>query len=236
MPTGGRRRDLAVTAPPPPGRAGPECAVRNRLRGYTIAEILVVVGIVAVLAALILPGIGATQRRARDSVCVSHLAQVGHAASMYTQDYDGLYMWALDAADRHVPGLWSTEPDFAAQIPKMAMVHEVLVPYVRSRDLFSCPADTGYDVADFSGYPLDGRPTAFAQFGTSYNYRTELCVRHAGPASVSAPSVSPVLFDAAGNWHGASETQGYRYAVLVADGRVVTMTRDRLDRLFAFPP
>lgn len=214
-------------------RHGPR---HDRYWAYTLLEVVTVIGIVGVLAALLVPAILGARARARRGACVSNLAQVGHAVALYVQDYDGLYPWAVDPPDKYVPGAWSSNPAFAIQVPNMPLVHVALLPYTRSRDLFRCPDDTGYDTTDFSGYPLNGRPSSFDRFGTSFDYRTDLCVRHLGPASVAAPSDSPVLFDAAGNWHGGPELPSWRYSVLIADGRVANMTRDRLDRLFAFPP
>src|SRR2546429_4574367 len=56
-----------------------------------------------------------------------------------------------------------------------------LQPYIKSKELFHCPGDTGFEFEDFTGLPIDpggtppnATPTSFKKFGTSYYYRTEI--------------------------------------------------------------
>lgn len=58
--------------------------------GFTLIEILVVVSIVAVLCGIIFAAMAPAREKARQSVCVSNLHQMGRAISMYVQDYDGI--------------------------------------------------------------------------------------------------------------------------------------------------
>jgi prepilin-type N-terminal cleavage/methylation domain-containing protein len=66
------------------------CYSGNKRQGYTLVEILVVIGIVALLAALVFGAFGPVRAKSRDSVCVSNLHQWGKAFSMYISDYDGV--------------------------------------------------------------------------------------------------------------------------------------------------
>lgn len=58
-------------------------------RGFTLVELLVVIGVVAVLIGLLLPALSGAQRSARTLVCLSQLRQVGLAALKYAQDHGG---------------------------------------------------------------------------------------------------------------------------------------------------
>lgn len=67
-------------------------AVRNRRAGpgFTLVELLVVVAIVALLAALLFPVLMQGRRRARQAACQSNLHQLGRAFDLYTGDWDGV--------------------------------------------------------------------------------------------------------------------------------------------------
>src|SRR5262249_4341403 len=58
--------------------------------GFTLVEMLVVVGIMSALAALALPAIVAARRSAQGAQCLSNLRQLGAAMLMY-RDQTGVY-------------------------------------------------------------------------------------------------------------------------------------------------
>lgn len=209
-----------------------DLSFRNRT-GFTMIELLTVIAIIAVLAALLFPVFLTARGKAREITCVSNLRQIGLAIRMYAMDSDELYPWAVDPTDKYTPIIWSLFPEFQSQIPFMPMIHEALQPYVKSKDLFRCPSDTGYDIEDSNGIPLDARPTSYVRFGTSYNYRTEIAFRHLGEATMALPAETNVMFDAAGRWHGGLILEQYRYNVLHGDGHTKNVSRSALEQLWA---
>lgn len=59
-------------------------------RAFTLVELLVVVAVIAVLAALLLPALANAKRQAQAVKCSSNLRQLGLAAQMYFDDHEGL--------------------------------------------------------------------------------------------------------------------------------------------------
>jgi general secretion pathway protein G len=214
----------------------------SRSAGFTLIELLTVIGIIAILAALLFPVFSSARGKARQIACVSNLRQLGMSVAMYTQDYDGLYPYMVDPADKYTPFIWSSDPAFMADIPSIGLVQVVLQPYVKSLELFHCPSDYGFDTEDFTGLYIDptgnppnANPSSFKKFGTSYYYRTEIAEKHASDSSIQYPSQLNVLFDGAGKWHGGWLSQNWRYNVMFGDGHAKNQSFNQLQVEWSMP-
>jgi len=76
---GPSQRTAAVTDP----WATPAFA---RRRGFTLIELLVVIAIIAILAAMLLPVLGRVQAKARNTVCLNQLKQLGLTTRLYADE------------------------------------------------------------------------------------------------------------------------------------------------------
>ena len=98
----------------------------GRLRkAVTLIELLVVVAIIAILAAMLLPALSKAKERARQTVCLNHLRQLGVALQLYAADWDDYVPFNQQV------GCGS------AYVPPWPLL---FYPYLLDADVYECPS------------------------------------------------------------------------------------------------
>ena len=208
----------------------------KRPKAFTLVEMLVVLAIASVFASIIYPTFLKAQAKARQTTCQSNLRQIGLAISIYNQDYDGRYPYAVDPIDRLLQSEWTrTFPNLGSDMSNIKDVQQVLEPYAGSPQLFRCPADLGFTTPDYIPVTANALPSSYEKFGTSYYYRTELAGYKLGDFSVEFPNKINVMFELVGFWHGGVDPENSRYQTLFADGHVDTLNRSQTDAVWRLP-
>jgi len=99
-------------------------------KGFTLIELLVVIAIIAILAAILFPVFAKAREKARQTVCLSNMKQLGMASNMYIQDWDETTL--LDADNM----------GYADKVYGLATCYfTVLEPYTKASKSWICPSD-----------------------------------------------------------------------------------------------
>jgi prepilin-type N-terminal cleavage/methylation domain-containing protein len=65
--------------------------MKRRKKGFTLIELMIVIAIIAILAAVLVPNFMRAREASRLTACKSNLKNISTAAETYSNDYDGLY-------------------------------------------------------------------------------------------------------------------------------------------------
>jgi prepilin-type N-terminal cleavage/methylation domain-containing protein/prepilin-type processing-associated H-X9-DG protein len=110
--------------------------MKTTKRAFTLIELLIVISIIAILAAILFPVFGRARENARRTSCQSNLKQIGLALLQYSQDYDEMFIADWYAAPPATsPGL--SNPD-GSQYKWM----DAALSYIKTEQVFTCPSDT----------------------------------------------------------------------------------------------
>jgi len=186
--------------------------VVERRRGFSLVELLIILGILVILAGLLFPVFAQARERAKRSQCISNFHQISTSTLLYLEDYNDQFspvnQQLVDVPNSRNDRTWV----------------QLLLPYTRNFSSFFCPSadraepqiEAGFDADLVAGDTITRyyRASKRVNFGYNYQYLSPVVRRNgnweAQPINYSAlsrPSDTLLYLDSAGpdeSGHGAA--------------------------------
>jgi prepilin-type N-terminal cleavage/methylation domain-containing protein len=154
-------------------RRGPETC--GRKGGFTLVELLVVIGIIALLISILIPVLGRARDQANRVACLSNIRQIGIAFRMYASENKDWCPWA---APLNRPDLYADWIHWRTGINNQGLASSAIAPYLGGgkgfakdtslEKVFRCPADRLQDRPSFTQYPYSYTMNIY--FGSNGDY------------------------------------------------------------------
>jgi prepilin-type N-terminal cleavage/methylation domain-containing protein/prepilin-type processing-associated H-X9-DG protein len=167
-------------------------------RGFTLVEILIVIGVILVLAGLAFPIYTQVKARAKQTTCASNLKQLWAACMLYAQDNDGyLPIYRNCLRDPREPAYTPAFAIFGISDPHG--LYSSLQPFVKTNSIWFCPTDqyAGQDVMRWDAYHR------YSSYDFLFHRGTEL--RDSGRVTLDGRKADPdrleLIMDSNSDWY-----------------------------------
>lgn len=109
----------------------------RRQRAFTLIELLTVIAIIGILAAILIPVVGKARESARRAACSSNVRELGMALTLMTQE-------EFDGRIPNMPGDRS-----AVYHVQNSLADRLIDGYELPQDIFYCPSNQGWNRDEF---------------------------------------------------------------------------------------
>jgi len=128
-------------------------------KGFTLIELMIVIAIIAILAAILVPNFVRARAQGQLTACQSNLKNIGTACEMFSADHNGRYPDAL--ANLEEPGASGVGGAYMQHVPLCPLVQAENVAYhyeaVQNPDWYGLQCQQGNHMAanvQAVGYPM----------------------------------------------------------------------------------
>lgn len=132
-------------------------------RAFTLVELLIVIAILAVLAAVLFPVFSQAKETGKRTVCLNNLRQIGLGLTIYLSDYDDRLPDRRDLKSSLPGGYkpWSTWPP---SDPRSGWAAVILEHYMKQNNLWGCPSMRGTPLHDATEVAQEFKPGESARY------------------------------------------------------------------------
>lgn len=199
-----------------------------RKHAFTLVELLVVIGIIAVLISILLPSLSRAREAANMIQCASNLRQIGQAYSLYANEHNGYYPamnglqsgWPASSpcsyptrckqvgAGMQLMQRWMLNKNVSFTVDGAGLCNSITIPgYDKKHPAFLCPSD--FDRNHMARNPTWNEDTRQVSYGENrelfYNASRKPIApavddRGLWPPKVSNLRVRNIVSNSAGRW------------------------------------
>ena len=186
---------------------------------FTLVELLVVIGIIAILAALLLPALSKGQARAKRVFCENNLEQIGAAFHAFSHDHNSKFPMQVPMADggsqEFVQNGYLINGEFYFAFHNFqVMSGELITP-----DILICPADTRLPATNFASLQ-NSNLSYFAGVNADFSKPNSILAGDRNLATNSLQTPTILRIDVKSRLRWTQELHQFKGNVLFADSHV----------------